>query len=128
MMLSKEARSGLIQAQNAEEFTDLTFICGQRKIHVQKLIICIQSPVFRAACLGHFQETSSGTYDLDAPSLVLARRMIDYVYTEDYSEMISDDGGDDTEEEIPPLSPHTATLALTDKYDIKEPRVLAAKK
>ncbi|KAF4461892.1 Kelch 21 [Fusarium albosuccineum] len=73
-------------------------------------------------------EASSGTYDLNDHSIVLVRRMVDYFYTGDYGEMISDDGGADTEEDIPPLSLHTAMLALADKYDIKELRLLATKK
>ncbi|KAF5004684.1 hypothetical protein FDECE_8826 [Fusarium decemcellulare] len=73
-------------------------------------------------------EASSGTYDLNDHSIVLVRRMVDYFYTGDYGEIISDDGGADTEEDIPPLSLHTAMLALADKYDIEELRLLAIKK
>lgn len=43
------------RARESGEFTDFTLTCDGRDIKVHKIIICSQSPVFRAACAGQFK-------------------------------------------------------------------------
>ncbi|KAF4442454.1 Kelch-like protein 21 [Fusarium austroafricanum] len=118
----------LDRARETGEFTDFTFACNGRNIQVHKVIICTQSPVFRAACAGPFKEAISGTYDLTSHQPDMIQLMVDYLYTGDYS--VDDNKADDerTTYHSSDLSTHAIMYALGDEYDIEGLRDLSAKK
>ncbi|RKL27515.1 hypothetical protein BFJ72_g13102 [Fusarium proliferatum] len=119
------------RARESGEFADFTLTCDGRDIKVHKIIICSQSPVFRAACAGQFKEAFSGTYDLKSHQPDMIQLMVDYLYTGDYS--IDMNEADDTDEtktasNTGALSTHAIIYALGDEYDIKGLRDLSARK
>ncbi|KAG4261389.1 hypothetical protein FPRO04_10605 [Fusarium proliferatum] len=122
------------RARESGEFTDFTLTCDGRDIKVHKIIICSQSPVFRAACSGQFKEAFSGTYDLKSHQPDMIQLMVDYLYTGDYSiHMNEPDNLDETKESNTSsnsgaLSTHAIMYALGDEYDIKGLRDLSARK
>ncbi|KAH6874682.1 BTB/POZ protein [Thelonectria olida] len=116
----------LNRARERGEFTDLTFTCNGYSMPVHRVIVCSQSPVFRAACTGEFKEASTRTYSLDSHSLPMVRRLVDFLYTGDYTEKYEEEvAGEDP---ISILSVHVAMFALADKYDIEELSALSGKK
>ncbi|KAL7906129.1 hypothetical protein GGI35DRAFT_458828 [Trichoderma velutinum] len=70
-------------AQNNGEFCDLELVCDGYIISVHKVIVCLQSPVIKAACTGQFAE-SAGRYEIKDCSYHTAKKMVDYLYTGDY--------------------------------------------
>ncbi|KAF4946242.1 hypothetical protein FGADI_11319 [Fusarium gaditjirri] len=137
---------GIDRARESGEFTDFTLACDGRDIKVHKIIICSQSPVFRAACAGQFkvgsfegaytpdsvsdklQEAFSGTYDLSSHQPDMIQLMVDYLYTGDYSIDMSDTDEADTTSNSGALSTHAMMYALGDEYDIKGLRDLSSRK
>ncbi|KAH8658921.1 BTB/POZ protein [Ilyonectria robusta] len=107
-------------------FADFEFTCDGHTIPVHRVIVCSQSPVFHAACIGKFKEASTRTYSLDSHSLPMVRRMVDFFYTGDYTGESEEDNT--SEDAIPILSIHATMFALADKYNMEELRVLSAKK
>ncbi|KAH7114703.1 hypothetical protein B0J13DRAFT_460057, partial [Dactylonectria estremocensis] len=91
------------------------------------IIICSQSPVFRAACTGSFKEASSQTYNMDSHPLPVVQRLVDYLYTGDYSEKLNEADIDDEDHQCE-LSFHAVMFALANKYDIEGLEALSAKK
>ncbi|KAF4338400.1 kelch 21 [Fusarium beomiforme] len=123
----QETRARIVQARDAGEFTDFTLACDGRNIQVHKIIICSQSPVFRAACAGQFKEAFSGTYDLTSHQPDMIQLMVDYLYTGDYSvDTDAMDDGNGTSDSV--LSTHAIMYALGEEYDIKGLRDLSAQK
>ncbi|EGU80608.1 hypothetical protein FOXB_08892 [Fusarium oxysporum f. sp. conglutinans Fo5176] len=101
---------GIDRARESGEFTDFTLACDGRDIKVHKIIICSQSPVFRAACAGQF------------------KLMVDYLYTGDYSIDMNETDETNTASNSGALSTHAIMYALGDEYDIKGLRDLSARK
>ncbi|EWG54952.1 hypothetical protein FVEG_13034 [Fusarium verticillioides 7600] len=124
----EDTRARIVQARESGEFTDFTFACKGRNIEVHKIIICSQSPVFRAACAGQFKEAFSGTYDLSSHQPDMIQLMVDYLYTGDY--YIEKDETDETNtaSNSGALSTHAIMYALGEEYDIKGLRDLSAQK
>ncbi|KAG8673975.1 hypothetical protein FPOAC2_07405 [Fusarium poae] len=127
-MVLKDILQSIAKAREAGEFTDFAFVCEGQTISVHKIIICTQSPVFRAACAGSFKEASSQTYNMDANSLSTVQRMVDYFYTGDYAEESKDGNSDDDTNRLSCLSIHAAMFALAHEYDINGLEALSAKK
>ncbi|KAF4963040.1 hypothetical protein FSARC_8913 [Fusarium sarcochroum] len=119
-MAYAEVRSQMARAREKGEFTDFTFLCGESRIPAHKVIVCGQSPVFRAACTGKFknQEASSSTYDLSSHPVEMVQRMVDCLYTGGYS--VVKDKPDDPTPSSSPLSIHVMMYALGDKYNVTE--------
>ncbi|KAG6067755.1 hypothetical protein E4U32_002924 [Claviceps aff. humidiphila group G2b] len=63
---------------------DLEIVCGERRFPVHRTVVCLYSPVIRAACLGPWKEAALGVFEIKETSHVLVRRMLDYIYTGDY--------------------------------------------
>ncbi|KAI1046018.1 hypothetical protein LB505_010771 [Fusarium chuoi] len=127
----EDTRARIVQARETGEFTDFTLACNGRNIEVHKIIICSQSPVFRAACAGQFKEAFSGKYDLTSHQPDMIQLMVDYLYTGDYSiDMNEPDEPDktNTASNSGALSTHAIMYALGDEYDIKGLRDLSAQK
>lgn len=121
------------RARESGEFTDFAFVCEGQTINVHKIIVCIQSTVFRTACTGKFkvplvaehtcmpvnkaQEAFSAIYDLNDHPLDFVNKMIEYLYTGTYT--IPDDAD---------LLTHATMFILADKYGIGGLQELASKK
>ncbi|XEV01520.1 hypothetical protein FSHL1_006807 [Fusarium sambucinum] len=127
-MAPKDILQRFLKAREAGDFTDFAFVCEGQTISVHKVIICTQSPVFRAACTGSFKEASSQVYNMDAYSLSTVQRMVDYFYTGDYAEESEQGFADDDIDHLSCLSIHVAMFALAHTYDINGLEVLSAKK
>ncbi|KAF4503391.1 Kelch 21 [Fusarium agapanthi] len=124
----EDTRARIVQARESGEFTDFTFACNGRNIKVHKIIICSQSPVFRAACAGQFKEAFSGIYDLTSHQPDMVQLMVDYLYMGDYSIDMSEADETNTASNSGALSTHAIMYALGDEYDIKGLRDLSARK
>ncbi|KAJ9414681.1 hypothetical protein FOXG_17151 [Fusarium oxysporum f. sp. lycopersici 4287] len=124
----EDTRARIVQARESGEFTDFTLACDGRDIKVHKIIICSQSPVFRAACAGQFKEAFSGTYDLTSHQPDMIQLMVDYLYTGDYSIGMNETDETNTASNSGALSTHAIMYALGDEYDIKGLRDLSARK
>ncbi|KAF5968855.1 kelch 21 [Fusarium coicis] len=124
----EDTRARIVQARESGEFTDFTFACKGRNIEVHKIIICSQSPVFRAACAGQFKEAFSGTYDLSSHQPDMIQLMVDYLYTGDYSIEKDETDETNTASNSGALSTHAIMYALGEEYDIKGLRDLSARK
>ncbi|KAF5250089.1 hypothetical protein FANTH_4642 [Fusarium anthophilum] len=127
----EETRARIVQARESGEFTDFTFACNGRNIEVHKIIICSQSPVFRAACAGQFKEAFSGTYDLTSHQPDMVQLMVDYLYTGDYSidmNETNETNETNTTSNSGALSTHAIMYAFGEEYDIKGLRDLSAQK
>ncbi|PNP79354.1 hypothetical protein FNYG_07430 [Fusarium nygamai] len=124
----EDTRARIVQARESGEFTDFTFACNGRNIEVHKIIICSQSPVFRAACAGQFKEAFSGTYDLTSHQPDMIQLMVDYLYTGDYSIDMGETDDAATSTNSGALSTHAMMYSLGDEYDIKGLRDLSAQK
>ncbi|KAJ6003116.1 hypothetical protein N7451_005663 [Penicillium sp. IBT 35674x] len=109
------------------EFTDLKLVCDDgTTFDVHKLMLCSQSPVFRAA----LQEAAENTYHMLGESTPVVNKMLEYLYQGDYSEdlneSLSDDGSLSDESLKTPVSAmsalqlHARLFALGDKYIIPE--------
>ncbi|KAI5460405.1 BTB/POZ protein [Mariannaea sp. PMI_226] len=125
-MISKEIMSRIASARENGEFTDFSFTCQGQTIPVHRIIICTQSPVFHAACTGQFMEASSRTYCLDSHSLSDVLRMVEYLYTGDYTVDSDEVASDKSTTSI--LSLHAIMFALAHEYDISGLEYLAADK
>ncbi|KAH7243996.1 hypothetical protein MRS44_016942 [Fusarium solani] len=114
-MNSQQTISQIVKAREAEEFTDFVFVCEGQRIPVHGVIVCSQSPVLRAACTGPFKE-ASGQYFMDDHPLSMVRRMVDYLYTGNYAEEITETGIEDQADVISPLRVHAMMFAMGEKY------------
>lgn len=106
------------------DFIDFKILCDGVDFDVHKIILCSQSPVFHAACTGKFREASDSTYQMTDESILVVKKLLDYLYTGDYSELINDSPADVQPEEpllsTSPLQIHAQMFALGDKYCIPE--------
>ncbi|KAI9659172.1 MAG: hypothetical protein M1831_003754 [Alyxoria varia] len=71
------------------KYSDLTFQCDGEDIPAHRAIVCAGSPVLDAACGGSFQEAQTRTIEVTVANAAALKRMLTYLYTEDY-----DDGYD----------------------------------
>ncbi|UPK99717.1 hypothetical protein LCI18_010652 [Fusarium solani-melongenae] len=113
------------------DFTDFCILCEDERIYVHRVVISGQSPVFYRACTSGFSEATSRTYKIDDYPLAVVSRMVEYMYTGDYSDPDEESTAeDDTDagKELPVLFLHTAMAALADKYDTQGLIALATEK
>ncbi|KAL7939201.1 hypothetical protein V8C35DRAFT_275055 [Trichoderma chlorosporum] len=78
-----ETKRRKLGAQNNGEFCDLQIVCNGHVLPVHRVIVCLQSPVIKAACTGSFAE-SEGSYEIKDCSYDTVKRMVDYLYTGNY--------------------------------------------
>ncbi|WAO84987.1 BTB domain-containing protein [Fusarium falciforme] len=76
------------------EFSDLTIRCGDREFKTHRAIVCPQSPFFKAAVGGNFEEGGSGIVDLPDDDPALVQYLIVFLYTGAYWVHISPDHWD----------------------------------
>ncbi|TFB02703.1 hypothetical protein CCMA1212_005127 [Trichoderma ghanense] len=89
------------------ELCDFELVCEGQTISLHKIVICLQSPVIKAACTGSFEE-ASGRYEMKDCDVASVWRMVSFLYTGDYNPR--------KPEEIHEIAVHTAMFALADKY------------
>ncbi|KAG6315218.1 hypothetical protein E4U44_001483 [Claviceps purpurea] len=71
-------------------FCDLEIDCGERRFRAHRNVVCLHSPVIRAAFFGKLKkEPTCGVFEIKESSHVLVRRMLDYIYTGNYDEFDS---------------------------------------
>ncbi|KAG5991125.1 hypothetical protein E4U52_003988 [Claviceps spartinae] len=71
-------------------FCDLEIDCGERRFRAHRNVICLHSPVIRAAFFGKWKtEPTCGVFEIKEYSHMLVRRMLDYIYTGDYDDFDS---------------------------------------
>ncbi|KAF4632577.1 hypothetical protein G7Y89_g5550 [Cudoniella acicularis] len=86
-MSSKTSASiGLAQLLNSEKYSDLKLVCQGQEFKVHKAIVCTQSPVLAAASNGSFQEAATNTINIDEFDAGTVKRMVVFMYGEDYDE------------------------------------------
>ncbi|KAG6222130.1 hypothetical protein E4U34_001564 [Claviceps purpurea] len=71
-------------------FCDLEIDCGERRFRAHRNVVCLRSPVIRAAFLRKWKkEPACAVFEIKQASHVLVRRMLDYIYTGDYDDFDS---------------------------------------
>ncbi|KAF5604639.1 hypothetical protein FPANT_1428 [Fusarium pseudoanthophilum] len=106
--MSKDLRMGLLQARDKHEFTDFAFVCGDTRFQAHKVIVCIQSKVFHAACTGPFKESYTNEIDLSEFSVDHVKWLVDFLYTGAY--IVPEDSD---------LDDHIYMFAMGDMYNIE---------
>ncbi|KAG6087046.1 hypothetical protein E4U15_000181 [Claviceps sp. LM218 group G6] len=75
----------LAQDRDDGTFCDLEIDCGERRFRAHRNVVCLHSPVIRAAFFGKWKkEPTCGVFEIKEHSHMLVRRMLDYIYTGDY--------------------------------------------
>ncbi|KAJ4209799.1 BTB/POZ domain-containing protein 19 [Fusarium falciforme] len=72
----------------------MTIRCGDREFKTHRAIVCPQSPLFKAAVGGNFEEGGSGIVDLPDDDPALVQYLIVFLYTGAYWVHISPDHWD----------------------------------
>ncbi|KAG6042826.1 hypothetical protein E4U39_005385 [Claviceps sp. Clav50 group G5] len=80
----------LVKHRDDGSFCDLEIDCGERRFRAHRNVVCLHSPVIRAAFLDKWKtEPTCGVFEIKEPPHMLARRMLDYIYTGDYDDFDS---------------------------------------
>lgn len=127
------------------KFCDLNIVCDEVRFQAHRVIVCLQSPIIRAACAGPWkvkqqsrqsrvtrrrsrkslQEATSGTFEIKESSPVLIKRMLDFMYTGCYGQVSSGNAVEEDErlsEELDelgttcPMVLHARMMALDVMY------------
>ncbi|KAL2274805.1 hypothetical protein FJTKL_02709 [Diaporthe vaccinii] len=67
------------------KFSDLRLVCESREFSVHKAILCSQSRVFNSACEGNFEESRSNVIKIEEFKADTVQRMLEFLYSGDYS-------------------------------------------
>ncbi|KAI8652070.1 BTB domain-containing protein [Fusarium sp. Ph1] len=129
--MTPKSYSGMANVRANGDFTDFAILCEEERIDVHRVIISGKSSVFYRACTSRFSEATSRTYTIDDYPLAIVSRMVEYMYTDDYSDPDKESTTEDNTDggkELPVLFLHTAMAALADKYDIQGLIALATEK
>ncbi|KAI9847324.1 MAG: hypothetical protein M1837_002911 [Sclerophora amabilis] len=102
----------------AQDFIDLTLICGKETFKVHKLVVCSQSKVLRAACVGVFKEAASDSIELH-DELVVVERLVQFFYEGDYPDLTEPPVSNQKDSSVMSnIKLHALMYAAADKYDI----------
>ncbi|KAJ4328126.1 hypothetical protein N0V84_001497 [Fusarium piperis] len=123
-----QCSAGMAGVRENGDFTDFAIICEEEIINVHRVVISGKSSVFYRACLSKFSEATSRTYKIDDYPLAAVRRMVEYMYTGDYSDPDEGTTDEDDANKLPVLFVHTALASLADKYDIEGLMALVTEK
>lgn len=77
-------------ALRSGKYSDLKLVCGSETFNVHRVIVCMQSKFFAAACDGKFMEAQTGTINLIEDDPRTVERMLSYIYTGDYDDYDDD--------------------------------------
>ncbi|KAF5132945.1 hypothetical protein E5D57_003567 [Metarhizium anisopliae] len=83
------------------------------------IIVCPQSPVIHAACIGPYREQETGVYEIKDASFDIVRQMVEYLYTGQYEVPSSQDSDGKKHDAILPLVFHARMFDIADTYLIK---------
>ncbi|KAI9872727.1 MAG: hypothetical protein M1830_001259, partial [Pleopsidium flavum] len=78
--------SGMDSLFTSGKYSDLTISCDGLELPTHRAIVCPQSQFFAAACEGDFQEGSTRKIELAKDDPDTVRRMLSYLYTQDYED------------------------------------------
>ncbi|RMJ15470.1 hypothetical protein CDV36_004882 [Fusarium kuroshium] len=126
--MTSKSCSGISNVRENGDFTDFGILCGDERIDVHRVVISGRSPVLYRACTSRFSEATSRTYRIDDFPLAVVERMVEYMYTGNYSDPDESNTSGSDAEELPVLLLHTTMASLADKYDIEGLVALATKK
>ncbi|KAE8155041.1 BTB/POZ protein [Aspergillus avenaceus] len=119
MALSKKSRCKSPDIHNLvsslylnPRYSDLTIICQEDQFPAHRNIVCLRSTYFARMCDGAFAEAASGIVQLDEYDPLLIRKMLECLYTGDYTYSIRDLGYDRSP------SPEEATPTPTSDTEI----------
>ncbi|KAG5986691.1 hypothetical protein E4U52_008360 [Claviceps spartinae] len=88
--MTYQADTRLPRDRDDGTFCDLEIDCGERRFRAHRNVVCLHSPVIRAAFFGKWEkEPTCGVFEIKEPSHMLVRRMLDYIYTGDYDDFNS---------------------------------------
>ncbi|ATY64035.1 BTB POZ fold domain containing [Cordyceps militaris] len=80
--LSSQAAAGILRSLGTGQFCDFEFVCGELRVPVHRAVVCSQSPVFAAACLGRKpQAANSNSLQIPDTDPQTVRLMVQYLYT-----------------------------------------------
>ncbi|KAG6197145.1 hypothetical protein E4U10_000285 [Claviceps purpurea] len=80
----------LVKDRDDGTFCDLEIDCGERRFRAHRNVVCLHSPVIRAAFFGKWKkEPTCGVFEIKETSHILVRRMLDHIYTGDYDDFDS---------------------------------------
>ncbi|KAG5970527.1 hypothetical protein E4U56_007586 [Claviceps arundinis] len=83
---SVEILEAIAKDRKDGDFCDLEIVCDKKCFPAHRNVVCLRSPVIRAACLGPWKEAACGVFEIKESSPLLVRRMLDYIYTGDYDD------------------------------------------
>ncbi|RSL41129.1 hypothetical protein CEP54_015916 [Fusarium duplospermum] len=127
--MAPKSCSGISNVLENGDFIDFGILCRDERIDVHRVVISGRSPVFYRACTSRFSEATSRTYRIDDFPLAVVERMVEYMYTGDYSNPDNESNTSEGDaEELPVLLLHTTMTSLADKYDIQGLVALATEK
>ncbi|OJD14598.1 hypothetical protein ACJ73_09065 [Blastomyces percursus] len=67
------------------QYSDVTVTSKNKRYYLHRCIICPRSDFFQAACNGKFKEAKTGEICLDDDDPLVVEKMVDYIYTQDYT-------------------------------------------
>ncbi|CAH0019240.1 unnamed protein product [Clonostachys rhizophaga] len=67
------------------KYSDFVLACNGAEWNLHKAVVCIHSPVIKAALDGEFMEARLGRYSSDQYDVATMARLIQYLYVGDYS-------------------------------------------
>ncbi|OJD13163.1 hypothetical protein AJ78_06347 [Emergomyces pasteurianus Ep9510] len=118
LRLLDDLRTSIASLYLENKYTDLAIVAGPEVFRVHRCIVCPRSVFFTAACDGKFREASSGIINLqEDPGLV--KRMIEFLYSMQYSVLIDDPVGYSKDESAASAS-LSAEMPSTEAPEAKE--------
>ncbi|KAH6952495.1 hypothetical protein BKA56DRAFT_504789 [Ilyonectria sp. MPI-CAGE-AT-0026] len=104
--MASQSSSVLSQLLHSGEYSDFTLVCQGQQFYLHQAIICPQSPVIAGALQGEFQEARTKVLNVEAFDLATVRRMVTFMYTEEYEVgSVDETSGSTTDHEPEVLQP-----------------------
>ncbi|KIW77740.1 hypothetical protein Z517_07573 [Fonsecaea pedrosoi CBS 271.37] len=100
-MSGKNPSSILARLLESGEFSDLKFLCKGDEFKVHKAIVCMQSPVIKAAIQGSFEESHTSVIKMDDFDPKVVKQLVQFMYTGDYDiEEVRRDASEEATSEV----------------------------
>ncbi|EXJ65649.1 uncharacterized protein A1O5_11176 [Cladophialophora psammophila CBS 110553] len=65
-MSAKKPKPIMVRMMESGEFSDLKFLCNGQEFKVRKAVVCVQSPMIKAATRGQFKEANTNIIVMDS--------------------------------------------------------------
>ncbi|PON25785.1 hypothetical protein TGAM01_v205222 [Trichoderma gamsii] len=85
-MASIKAGVNFTYLMKSGQFSDLTLVCQGEEFKIHRFVACSHSSVIATALKGDFKEAQSGVITVELFDADTVRRMVEYMYTEDYDQ------------------------------------------